>query len=470
MFLKGWSLINQKVVSQIVLYAFVTSFLYFISAKMVAPLSLSESASIFAIWPPTGVALSFLFFRGNVVIPGIFLGAFILNMTLSSPIVAFEIAIGNTIGPAVTYWLISRSAKYTIKEDIFYDTDTIIAFIFYSIIGALITSGMGTTMLYLNGLLSSEHQFLGWAVWFFGDLIGFILIVPVFVAYVLQRNMNIISKDRIIEIVFILTVLVITAIVIFGSGYFFDKRYPIEYLIVFPLIWASIRLQQGINLIFLIIVSIFAILGTASGYSQFSFEGDYRLSLIMLQIFIFTVTFSILMMTAQRCYTMRILEEKEHLTLIDSLTQVGNRRFFTKVFQEELDKSRRYKRPLSLIIFDIDNFKNINDTMGHNAGDSVLEELSSLVNERVRLSDHLARWGGEEFTIILPEITLEQGIIIAEKLRKMIEIYPFSIKQNITCSFGVIQCGDNDSVDSALGRVDTKLYEAKETGRNKVVS
>ena len=325
-------------------------------------------------------------------------------------------------------------------------------------------------MLYLNGLLSSEHQFLGWAVWFFGDLIGFILIVPVFVAYVLQQNLNFVSKDRISEIVIILSLLVVSAIVVFGSGYFFDKRYPIEYLILFPLIWASIRLHQGINLIFLIIVAVLAILGTASGYSQFSFEGDHRLSLIMLQTFIFTVTFAILMMTAQRCYMMRILEEKERLTLVDPLTQVGNRRFFTKVLQEELDKSRRYKRPLSLIIFDIDYFKHINDLRGHHAGDSVLEELSSLVNMQLRSSDHLSRWGGEEFTIVLPESDLFQSFLIAEKLRKKIESHLFVIEQKVTCSFGVIQCVQDETIDSALRRVDAKLYEAKETGRNKVAS
>lgn len=462
--------INRKRVWKLLFYTFVTACTYFFSAKLVGPLSLSESSSIFAIWPPTGIALSFLFFRGTVVVPGIFLGAFFLNMTLSSPLVAFEIAIGNTLGPLVTYWLSSNTARTLIKEDIFYDTDTIIGFIFYSVIGALITSSMGTTMLYLNGLLSSQHQFLGWAVWFFGDLIGFMLIVPVFVAYALQSNISIASKERLAEIGVILVVLVIFAVIVFGSGYFFDQRYPIEYLVLFPLIWASIRLPYGVNLVFLIIVSVFAILGTASGYSQFTFEGDHRLSLIMLQIFIFTVTFAILMMTAQRCYTMRLLDEKEQLSLIDSLTQIGNRRFFTKVLQEGLGTSERYKRPLSLIIFDIDHFKRINDTWGHSAGDTVLQELSSLVNTQLRVSDRLARWGGEEFAIVLPENTLSEAVTVAEKLRKAIEVHPFGIKQPVTCSFGVIQCRDTESVDSALNRVDDKLYEAKETGRNKVVS
>ncbi|MCK9373308.1 MAG: diguanylate cyclase [Sulfuricurvum sp.] len=459
----------RKALIPLLLYTVITSFAYVISAKLVAPLSLSESASIFAIWPPTGIALSFLFFRGYIVIPGIFLGAFLLNLTLSSPLVAFEIAIGNTLGPILTYWLIGRNTKYTIKDDIFYDTDTIIAFVFYSVIGALITSVMGTTMLYLNGLLSLHHQILGWAVWFFGDLIGFMLIVPIFVAYVLQNTISVASKGHIVEITLILIVLVLFAIIVFGSGYFFDKRYPIEYLILFPLIWASIRLQYGINLIFLTIVSVLAILGTASGYSQFSIEGDHRLSLIMLQIFIFTVTFAILMMTAQRCYTLRLLQEKEQLTLIDPLTQVGNRRYFTEEFTKELEKSARYNHPISLIMFDIDHFKAINDSLGHHAGDSVLRELSTLIHSQLRASDYLARWGGEEFTIILPATTLLNAVATAEKLRTAIETYPFHIQRQVTCSFGVIQC-DGDSIDSGLDRVDGKLYEAKASGRNRVAS
>jgi diguanylate cyclase (GGDEF)-like protein len=467
MLLTDYSSIDRKTLGNLLFYTIITSLAYFISARAVAPLSLSESSSIFAIWPPTGIALSFLLFRGYLVLPGIFLGAFFLNMTISSPLVGFEIAIGNTFGPAVAYWLIANS---TVKNDIFYNTNTIMGFIFYSVIGAFITSSMGTTVLFLNGLLTSQNQLLGWAVWFFGDLIGFILIVPVFAAFFLQQNNSATSKENILETAFTLVVLVVSGIVIFGSGYFFDKRYPIEYLILFPLIWASIRLKYGINLIFLIIVTVFAILGTASGYSQFSYDGDHKLSLIMLQIFIFTVTFFILMMTAQRCQNIRILEEKEKLTLIDPLTQVGNRRFFTQVLKEELDKSRRYHYPISLIIFDIDHFKQINDTFGHIAGDSVLKELSALINGQLRSSDHLARWGGEEFTIVLPESHLSEGAVTAEKLRQAVENYPFSIKQHVTCSFGVTECSTDESVEDAIDRVDCKLYQAKETGRNKVVS
>jgi diguanylate cyclase (GGDEF)-like protein len=307
-------------------------------------------------------------------------------------------------------------------------------------------------------------------MWFFGDLIGFIMITPVFIAYTLQQNITLAAKNHIGEIALIFTILVISSVLIFGSGYFFDEKYPIEYLILFPLIWASIRLEKGINLIFLVVVTILAILGTSSGYSQFSYDGDHKLSLIMLQIFIFTVTFSILMMTAQRHQTSRILYEKEQLTLIDSLTKIGNRRFFSETFKKELEKSHRYKHPVSLIMFDIDHFKQINDLFGHNSGDIVLQELSLLISSHLRSSDLLARWGGEEFTIILPENTLSEAVFTAEKLRKIIEEYSFSIKRQVTCSFGVILSADNESMDNAISRVDAKLYEAKESGRNKVVS
>lgn len=108
--------------------------------------------------------------------------------------------------------------------------------------------------------------------------------------------------------------------------------------------------------------------------------------------------------------------------------------------------------------------------MGHHEGDAVLIELSALVKSQLRSSDHLARWGGEEFTIILPESELSQGAFTAEKLRQRIESHLFSIDQSVTCSFGVIQCTEDDTIDTALGRVDTKLYEAKESGRNKIVT
>jgi diguanylate cyclase (GGDEF)-like protein len=449
----------------IIIYTLLTSLSYFLSAKLVFPLSLSESASVFAIWPPTGVALIFLLSKGRIVIPGIFLGAFFLNLTLSSPIIAFEVAIGNTIGPYVVFLLI----KNYIKEDLFYDTQSIINFIFFSGVGSVITSGLGTYALYMNGLLSAEYQVLGLLVWLFGDFIGFLLLTSLYISFSLDRQYNRSLTHSIFEIFLMILLLFFISAVVFGSGFFFENKYPLEYLILFPLLWASVRFKPGITLVFLFLIAVLAIIGTASGYSQFSMD-DKRVSLIFLQFFIFTITFAVLLMTAQRHQMLRILYDKEQLSMIDQLTQIGNRRYFIEILEHENNINQRYKRPISLIMFDIDYFKNINDEFGHQEGDNVLVDLTSLVKSELRVSDNFARWGGEEFIILLPENNLANAKIVAQKLRKAIEKHIFKVSKNITCSFGVIECGEDETFEKMIKRVDDKLYEAKRAGRNRVFS
>ena len=192
--------------------------------------------------------------------------------------------------------------------------------------------------------------------------------------------------------------------------------------------------------------------------------------MILLQVFIFTVTFAILMVTAQRSQTLRVIDEKERLSLVDSLTQIGNRRHFSTVLDRELKICRRSNRPVSLILMDIDHFKEINDSFGHPEGDRVLQELAALLVSNLRTSDFPARWGGEEFAVILPDTSLPEALQTAEKLRVLIQSHPFPVPCPLTSSFGVIECGVNESEEGAVSRVDAKLYEAKERGRNRVVS
>ncbi|MCH9740971.1 MAG: GGDEF domain-containing protein, partial [Epsilonproteobacteria bacterium] len=123
----------------------------------------------------------------------------------------------------------------------------------------------------------------------------------------------------------------------------------------------------------------------------------------------------------------------------------------------------------SIILFDIDYFKCINDTYGHNAGDKVLVELARLVNLGLRESDIFARWGGEEFVILSRYSTAHQAQLLASRLRKDIESYSFDIVKKMTCSFGVTQFKADDSKAQLFNRVDDALYEAKDNGRNQVV-
>lgn len=161
-------------------------------------------------------------------------------------------------------------------------------------------------------------------------------------------------------------------------------------------------------------------------------------------------------------------KEMEQKSLTDSLTKVYNRAGIDKFLIREIGLSKRHKNPLSLIIADIDFFKSINDTYGHQAGDKVLVELSNLFKSATRDTDIVGRFGGEEFIIILPQTDKKGSIILAENLRQRVEKYNFSVDKSVTVSFGITTIDKNDTPDSIIQRSDEALYQAKENGRNRV--
>ena len=166
-------------------------------------------------------------------------------------------------------------------------------------------------------------------------------------------------------------------------------------------------------------------------------------------------------------------DEIYRMTTVDGLTQVFNRRYFEDAIERELSRSRRYTRPLSLVLLDIDHFKKINDTYGHLAGDAVLKEVALTVRGRTRREDVFARFGGEEFALLLPEVDQKGAGTLAEKARKLIEKHHFAFDGEdivVTVSAGVATVQKkNETPVELIRRADEKLYEAKSAGRNRVV-
>ncbi|WP_163291950.1 diguanylate cyclase [Desulfovibrio sp. JC022] len=160
--------------------------------------------------------------------------------------------------------------------------------------------------------------------------------------------------------------------------------------------------------------------------------------------------------------------ELQKMSQTDMLTGLYNRRKMDEVLQREFDRFKRYKRPLSLILIDIDNFKEINDTYGHAVGDKVLVRFAGILLSSTRSMDRIGRWGGEEFIIVCPETTVSEGVIIAEKLRSHIENSQFNTIGGSTASFGVTEIKDDDDFISIFVRCDAALYKSKENGRNRV--
>lgn len=158
----------------------------------------------------------------------------------------------------------------------------------------------------------------------------------------------------------------------------------------------------------------------------------------------------------------------ERMARTDVLTGLFNRHAFLTELNGEIDRVYRYHQPLSVLMYDLDHFKRINDTYGHDAGDAVLQTVSELVSQHVRGADVVARWGGEEFIILLPETDCGQAASVAEKLRHMIASHPFEQVGSVTSSFGVTAFVHGESMDELLKRVDEALYAAKAQGRNRV--
>jgi diguanylate cyclase (GGDEF)-like protein/PAS domain S-box-containing protein len=157
-------------------------------------------------------------------------------------------------------------------------------------------------------------------------------------------------------------------------------------------------------------------------------------------------------------------------SITDPLTNIYNRRFFMQMLEQEMERTRRYGKPFSIIMLDLDHFKSVNDRFGHAAGDMVLKSVADMIKGRIRKTDYFARWGGEEFIILLPETSVEYAAGLAEELRERLSSMTLPEVGRVTASFGVASYRTLDTIDTILMRADSMLYEAKDAGRNCVKS
>ena len=171
----------------------------------------------------------------------------------------------------------------------------------------------------------------------------------------------------------------------------------------------------------------------------------------------------------QRTHDLEKMTKKlEHLATTDSLTKIHNRYSIMKIMSQEINRSKRHDIPLSVLMFDIDFFKKINDEFGHDVGDRVLFHLVQIVKSTLRDIDFIGRYGGEEFLIIMPETTLIEAKVIANRVKNKVSQYDFKEVGHLTISLGLVELHKDETVDKILKRVDDLMYESKEKGRDKL--
>nr|WP_275444183.1 GGDEF domain-containing protein [Pseudoalteromonas sp. MM17-2] len=166
------------------------------------------------------------------------------------------------------------------------------------------------------------------------------------------------------------------------------------------------------------------------------------------------------------------LERQRLVSLQDGLTKLPNRIAFDERMDLELKHFKRHQTPLCLVVIDVDHFKSINDNYGHSAGDKTLQVLATAMKKSIRSTDFIARFGGEEFVMLMPNVSINNVVRPLEKLRHTIRSIPFKFKNEqvqITVSIGVTQINADDTALSAFDRADKALYEAKNAGRDRLI-
>jgi len=170
----------------------------------------------------------------------------------------------------------------------------------------------------------------------------------------------------------------------------------------------------------------------------------------------------------------RMMEKLQRLAITDGLTKLHNSRSFYSQLEVEVDRFNRYKHPLSLLLLDIDHFKQYNDNFGHLEGDKVLVKISQLIRSCLRKLDTAYRYGGEEFTVILPETSCEEAELVAERIRTTIQTEKFKPRNakelSITISIGTTQYDAQEQLSTFIQRADKAMYLSKQKGRNKVTA
>ncbi len=191
---------------------------------------------------------------------------------------------------------------------------------------------------------------------------------------------------------------------------------------------------------------------------------DYRIFYKFASLFAVAIIVSLF-------WIFRLNRLNKKLTVIsstDMLTKLLNRAKISQIMEKEFERASRYDRPFSIIIFDIDHFKTVNDTFGHQKGDEVLRRFAVLAADSIRNIDYLGRWGGEEFLVICPETDIDSAQKVAERIREKLADLVIIDSTKITISGGIAEIVAEDTVDNMLIRADVALYEAKRTGRNKI--
>ena len=422
------------------------------------------------VWLPSGIAVAALLKWGHRVWPGIYLGAFLVNLAIGSawPLAA-GIAAGNTLGPLLAMWWLRRVG---FQQALDRQKDVGLFFLAAGL-GMTVSASFGVANLSLAGLMPTAALGSAWLAWWMGDTVGVLLIGPLLLT-LNRKNIDQLSRDRMALLQWLLVagpVMWLAFIQDFGP---LGRTLPLAFLTIPLFAWAALRFgitgaaMAGLGF------SVVAAWGTVTGHGTF-FLADTHLSLFLLWSYMACTVVTGLLVTALQGERRAAEEAAMNLAFYDPLTQLPNRRLLMDRLTQALASSARSGHQGALLLIDLDNFKTLNDTLGHDKGDLLLQQVGQRLVGCVREGDTVARLGGDEFIVMLealndhPEEAATQAEAVGTKIIAALN-QPYQLTGHAnrsTPSIGLtLFAGHHLSMDELLKQAELAMYQSKTAGRN----
>jgi diguanylate cyclase (GGDEF)-like protein len=435
---------------------------YFVAGKLGLRLAF-VNASATAVWPPTGIALAAFLLLGLRVWPGILLGAFLVNLTTAGSVAtSIGIGVGNTLEGLVGAYLIDRFAGGRGALD---HARGVFKFaVFGALLSTAISATCGVTTLALGGLARWPEYGTIWLTWWLGDAAGALIFAPLVLLWSARPRTPRRLRD-LLEAAVLLVTLALAGLLVFG-GYFPSrvKTYPLEFLCIPFLLWAALRFARREAVSAVLLLSGIAVWGTLRGFGPFARESQNE-SLLLLQAFMGVVSVMTLTLASEVSERRQVEEQLRRLSVSDPLTGIANYRQLIAVLEWEINRSERTGRPFALVFLDVDGLKDINDRHGHVAGSRALCRVARELQVSSRSMDTAARFGGDEFALVLPEIDEAEAWRAARRVSEQLtldgETPPVSVSLGVA-----VYPRDGATADELLGAADRILYEMKARGKS----
>jgi diguanylate cyclase (GGDEF)-like protein len=443
---------------------FALAAIYFVSGKLGLGLAFVHPSST-AVWPPAGIVLAAFLILGYRIWPGVFLGAFLVNVTTVGTIwTSLGIATGNTLEGLIGAYLVTRFAN---GKKCFENTPDIFKFaILAGLIGTTVAATIGVTSLSLGGFANWADFKPIWLTWWLGDGVGNVVLAPVLILWVAESRIGW-SWAEFAELGALLSGLALTAELVFDKVSFAGVRnFPLEYLCIPFLVWAAFRFTQREAATAVLLLSAIAIWGTLQGFGPFAI-GTRNESLLLLQSFmgiVAVMTIALASMTAER---RRTEEQARNLAVTDPLTGLANYRRLVDVLDLEIKRSARSSRSFAILLLDMDELKKINDSHGHLVGSRALCRLADILRVYCRSMDTAARYGGDEFALVIPEAGKGEADQVAIRICDRVAKNSESPSMSVSVGAAVYP-DDGETIEALLSAADRALYEMKRTSRQAI--